>query len=105
MTPDEYITLAGKYCERMEWNHDAIPELASLLEVHDARVNRAEYRKLINELEKLQDALAPFGLFASALDGLDPMKKVRVVGNQAINVSAFRNAAEALGLNSELPNV
>ena len=38
MTPDEYITLAGKYCERMEWNHDAIPELAKCLEQHDLMV-------------------------------------------------------------------
>ena len=38
MTPDEYITLAGKYCERMEWNHDAIPELAECLEDHDKRL-------------------------------------------------------------------
>lgn len=35
MTPDEYIILAGKYCERMEWNHDAIPELAKCLAQHD----------------------------------------------------------------------
>ena len=38
MTPDEYLTLAGKYCERMEWNHDAIPELAKCLEQHDLEV-------------------------------------------------------------------
>jgi hypothetical protein len=38
MTTDEYITLAGKYCERMEWNHDAIPELAECLEDHDKRM-------------------------------------------------------------------
>ena len=40
MTPDEYITLAGKYCERMEWNHDAIPELAECLERHDKNITR-----------------------------------------------------------------
>ena len=41
MTPSEYITLAGKYCERMEWNHDAIPELAKCLEGHDAKLKEA----------------------------------------------------------------
>lgn len=31
----DYIKLAGEYCIKMEWNHDAIPELAKCLEEHD----------------------------------------------------------------------
>jgi hypothetical protein len=39
MTRNEYLSLAGEYCIKMEWNHDAIPELAECLEQHDKRLN------------------------------------------------------------------
>ena len=38
MTRNEYLNLAGEYCIKMEWNHDAIPELAECLEQHDIKV-------------------------------------------------------------------
>ena len=40
MTRNEYINLAGEYCIKMEWNHDAIPELAECLERHDKNITR-----------------------------------------------------------------
>ena len=46
MATNEYITLAGKYCERMEWNHDAIPELAECLEDHDKKLAAILQRSL-----------------------------------------------------------
>ena len=65
MTPNEYIALAGEYCERMEWNHDAIPELAKCLESHDQRVSYQVFElrdevlacnmKLIHDNEKLRE--------------------------------------------------
>ena len=38
MALNEYLNLAGEYCIKMEWNHDAIPELAECLEDHDKRL-------------------------------------------------------------------
>jgi hypothetical protein len=40
MTRNEYLNLAGEYCIKMEWNHDAIPELAECLEAHDKNMTR-----------------------------------------------------------------
>ena len=63
MTKNEYLTLAGEYCIEMEWNHDAIPELAKCLEVHDQRVSSQVFElrdevlacnmKLIHQNERL----------------------------------------------------
>jgi hypothetical protein len=57
MTPDEYLTLAGKYCERMEWNHDAIPELAKCLELHDLDVVLKFARRTMDKQAELEREL------------------------------------------------
>ena len=54
MTDNEYITLAGKYCERMEWNHDAIPELAKCLELHDLDVVLKFARRTMDKQAELE---------------------------------------------------
>jgi hypothetical protein len=53
MTRNEYLKLAGEYCIKMEWNHDAIPELAECLEDHDQKftsgINAIEINARANE--------------------------------------------------------
>jgi hypothetical protein len=59
---------------------------------------RDENADLLLKIEDLKEALTPFALFASALDGFDPTKSVRTIGVQGIRGSAFHHAAEVLSL-------
>jgi len=61
---------------------------------------RDENADLLLKIEDLKEALSPFALFASALDGFDPTKSVRTIGVQGIRVSAFNHASEVLSLHN-----
>ena len=54
MTPTEYLNLAGEYCIKMKWNHDAIPELAKCLEQHDLDVVLKFARQTMDKQAELE---------------------------------------------------
>jgi hypothetical protein len=62
-----------------------------------------EIEKLQREVEDLKEALYPFGLYATALKGREPMNTVHRIGHQAITAGAFQDARETLKLDETPP--
>ena len=95
MTPDEYITLAGKYCERMEWNHDAIPELAKCLEQHDLMVVLKFARRTMDKQAELERENERLQMELDASCNAEELRQVRA--ENARLRDAGWSVAKALG--------